>query len=182
MKAGKGKVVSIHYTLTDDSGKQIDSSRGTVPLEYVHGAGYILPKLEEHIEGKEPGESFSACISAKDGYGEYDDGLVVRVPRQDFETDLPLEPGMRFQAQTNAGPAVVTITRIEDDIVTVDANHELAGKNLHFDVEIVSVREATEQELSSGMTGGCSGCGGGSCGGNCGDGDCSCGGGCANCG
>ena len=181
MTITKDKVVSIHYTLTNDNGEEIDSSIGSTPLEYVHGRGYLLQKLEDELDGKNPGDKFSTVIAAKDGYGEYDEKLVTDVPRSDFDSDVELEPGMQFQAMTQEGGAViVTIKKVADNTVTIDGNHELAGVNLHFDVEVVDVREATEDEKASGRVGGsgCGGCGGGcGCGGECGP-DCSCGGGC----
>jgi FKBP-type peptidyl-prolyl cis-trans isomerase SlyD len=182
MTAATGTVVSINYTLKDKDGNEIDSSVGAEPLEFVQGACYLLPKLEEQIAGKNPGDKFSTVISAKDGYGEYDSGKVVKVPRSDFETDVDIEVGMQFQAQTEDGFAIVRVTEVSDDLVTVDANHELAGKELHFDIEVVDVREASEDELASGRVGGfsCGGCGGcgGDCGSDCGD----CGSGCSGCG
>ena len=96
-----------------------------------------------------------------------------------FETDMPIEVGMAFQAMTAVGPQIVRVTKVGEDKITVDANHELAGVRLHFDVEVAEVRDATEEELNP-QSCGCGGCGGG-CGGNCGD-DCNCGGGCGGCG
>ena len=179
MKVEQGKVVSINYTLKDDEGKLLDTSVGSTPLEYIHGAGYILPKLEEQITGLNPGDKFSTVLSAKDGYGEYNDGKVVDVPRENFDTTMEIEEGMQFQAETTEGPAIVTVKKVTDTTVTVDGNHELAGVNLHFDIEIIDVRNATEEELSYGLGGGCGGgCGGcGGCdGGSCDSGEC--GGGC----
>ncbi len=181
MLCEKDKVVSINYTLKGDDGNIIDSSEGKAPLEYLHGRNYLLPKLEEMITGKNPGDKFSAVLEAKDGYGEYNPDLVVDVPRSDFDTSMPIETGMAFQAMTDQGPRIVYVKEVKEDSVTIDGNHDLAGKRLHFDIEILDVREATVDELQSGMVGGgCGGCGGG-CGGDCG-GDCNCGGGCGGCG
>lgn len=187
MKAQKDLYVTINYTLKDDDGEIIDTSVGKEPLGYVHGNNFLLPKLEEIITDKEPGEKFSVVLEAKDGYGERDERLVAKVARENFDTDLPIEVGMQFQADTPAGPQIVKVTEVTPEQITVDANHELAGVRLHFDVEVVDVRQATQEEIDSlsGCGGGCGGCGG-SCGG-CGDGgcggcgddsDCSCGGGC----
>ena len=175
----KDKVVTINYTLTGDDGNLIDTSVGKEPLEYIHGNGYLLPKLEEQLEGKNVGDKIKADLSAKDGYGEYNDKLVAEVPRDQFDTDMEIEVGMAFQAQTSSGPQIVTVTKVTDEAVTVDANHELAGVNLHFDVEILGIREATGDELQNGLGGGCCGGGCGGCGGGCG-GDCE--GGCGGCG
>ena len=175
MKADKNSYVTINYTLKDDDGELIDSSVGKEPLEYIHGNGALLPKLEELITGKEPGEKFSVVLEAKDGYGERDERLVAKVPLENFDTSIQIEVGMQFQADTPAGPQIVKVTKVDGKEITVDANHELAGVRLHFDIEILDIREATQDELDSlnscGCGGGCGGCGG------CGDGDC--GGGCS---
>ena len=182
MTVENDKYVSINYTLKNDEGKTIDTSVGKEPLGYIQGRGMLLPKLEEQIAGKNPGDKFETVLEAKDGYGEYHKELVTDVDRSNFETDMPIEQGRMFQAMTAAGPQIVRVTKVTDDKVTVDGNHELAGVRLHFEVEIVEVRDATEEELAPrGCSGGCGGCGGG-CGGNgCGD-DCNCGGGCGGCG
>lgn len=183
MTVENDKYVSINYTLKDDEGKVIDSSEGKEALGYIQGRGMLLPKLEEQIAGKNPGDKFSTVLEAKDGYGEYHEELVTDVDRSNFETDMAIEPGMMFQAMTAAGPQIVRVTKVTDDKITVNGNHELAGVRLHFDVEIVEVRDATEEELApQGCGGVCGGCGGG-CGGSCGD-DCGgCGsGGCGSCG
>ncbi len=177
MLCEKDKVVSINYILKGDDGAVIDSSEGKGKLEYLHGHNYLLPKLEEMITGKNPGDKFSAVLEAKDAYGEYNPELVFDVPLSNFDTSVPMQVGMAFQAMTENGVSIVYVKEIKGDSVTVDANHDLAGKRLHFEIEIDSVRDATEDEIKSGMAGGssCGGCGG--CGGDCG-GDCSCGGEC----
>ncbi len=181
MNIQKNTLVAINYTLKDNDGNLIDSTKDSAPLEYIHGNNYLLPKLEELLEGKQTGDTFNADLKAADAYGEYDETLLVDVPRDSFEIDMPIEIGMQFQAMTPAGPQIVKVTKIQDSSVTVDANHELAGVDLHFEIEVVSVREATEEELAR-MSGGC-GCGGcsGDCSGGCGDAcgeGCGCGGGC----
>lgn len=184
MTVENDKYVSINYTLKNDEGKVIDSSEGKEPLGYIQGRGMLLPKLEEQIAGKNPGDKFETVLEAKDGYGEYHKELVTDVDRSNFETDMPIEPGMMFQAMTAAGPHIVRVTKVSDDKVTVDGNHELAGVRLHFAVEIVEVRDATEEELNPvGCGGGCGGCGGGCGNGGCGEGGCGDGGcGCSGCG
>lgn len=180
MKAENNKYVAIHYTLTDDEGQVIDKSREDNPLGFVMGKQAILPKLEEQILGKEVGDKLTAVLEPKDGYGEYDKTFVTEVDRKNFETENPIEIGMAFQAMTAMGPLIVRVTKITDDKITVDGNHELAGVRLHFDVELAEVRDATEEELNppSGCCGGgCGGCGG--CGDDCGEEGCGCGdGGC----
>ena len=182
MKIEKDKVVQIHYVLKDKDGTEIDSSKETGPLQYVHGNGYLIKGLESQLEGKEPGAKFTAFVEAKDAYGEYDEKLVVDVPRSQFDSSTEIEVGMQFQAESAVGPAIVTVKKVSPETITIDANHELAGKDLNFDVEVVDVRDMTEEEtaqMKSGCGGDCScdgGCGGG-CSSGCG-GDCSCEGGC----
>lgn len=179
MRIAKNTKVSILYTLYDEDGKVIDSS-GKKPLEYIHGNGQLIPGLEAMLEGKEPGLKFKAVVEPEEAYGTYNEKLVVDVPKEQFDPTLPIEVGMKFQATTSDGQVcLVRVTKISDDSITVDANHELAGKQLTFDIEIKDVKEATEEELAS-LNSGCGGCGGGcgSCGsdcGGCGSGSCNCG-------
>lgn len=179
MTVSKDKFVAIHYTLKDDDGKTIDSSYGAEPLAYIQGNNMLIPGLEKEMEGKSAGEKFSTVIKPEDAYGIYDDRLVAVVTRDKFQEGVPIEVGMKFQS----GPAIVTVTKIENDNITIDANHELAGKTLHFDIEVVEVKEPSEEDLAQFQNpgGGCGGCGGncgGDCGGNCNcgeGGECSCG-------
>jgi FKBP-type peptidyl-prolyl cis-trans isomerase SlyD len=150
MKVGKHKVVSIDYTLKDDDGTVIDSSQGGDPLAYIHGTGNIIPGLENALEGREQGENLSVSVAPGEGYGDRDDAMVQVVPRHLFEVESELQPGMQFQAHSDQGVSLVTITAVEGDQVTVDANHPLAGQNLHFDVTVVDVRDASEEELDHG--------------------------------
>ncbi|HEY8053903.1 MAG: peptidylprolyl isomerase [Steroidobacterales bacterium] len=150
-------VVSIHYTLKGDSGEVIDSSAGGEPLAYLHGHGNLVPGLERELTGKSAGDKLQMKIPAADGYGEYDEKLVQRVPRRTLKGIATVKVGMRLHAQTDQGPRPVTVTRITGDMVTLDGNHPLAGKNLNFDVEIAAVRAATEEELSHGHVHGAGG-------------------------
>jgi FKBP-type peptidyl-prolyl cis-trans isomerase SlyD len=134
MQATKEKVVSINYTLTDDQGKVLDTSSGRGPLSYLHGAGNIIPGLENALEGKSVGDSLNVTVPPGEGYGERDPDLVQNVPRDRFPADANIEVGDQFQAQTPSGRQVVTVVDVQDDAVTVDANHPLAGQALHFDV------------------------------------------------
>ena len=145
------KVVLIHYTLTDDSGEVLDTSSGREPLAYLHGKGNIIPGLESALMGKKAGEKLNVQVEPAEGYGERDEQLVQDVPRQAFENVGEVNPGMQFQAQTPQGQTrIVTVTQVADDVVTVDANHPLAGARLTFDVEITEVRDATAEELAHG--------------------------------
>ncbi len=150
MQIAQNSVVAFHYTLTNNAGEVLDSSEGREPLTYLHGAGNIIPGLEKELEGRAAGEKLTATIEPGDGYGEKQDQLVQQVPRDAFQGVESVEPGMQFQAQTEGGPLMVTVTGVEGDTVTVDGNHPLAGQTLNFDVEIATVREASEEEVEHG--------------------------------
>jgi FKBP-type peptidyl-prolyl cis-trans isomerase SlyD len=146
MVISKNKVASIHYTLRDDEGTIIDSSDGREPLLYLHGAGNLIPGMEEGLEGKSKGEKLNLKIEPEKGYGEKDENLIQEVPRSAFG-DQEVKPGMRFS--TNQGGAV-TVTDVGLTSITVDGNHPLAGVPLNFAVEVIEVRNATEDELTHG--------------------------------
>jgi len=150
MQIIENSVVSFHYTLTDKDGKVIDSSNGNAPLTYMHGVGQIVPGLENALVGKTVGEKLDVNVSAAEGYGEHHDFMVQQVPREAFQGVDDIEPGMQFQAQTPQGGMTVTVTAVDETTVTVDGNHPLAGQDLFFAVEIMSVRAATEEEISHG--------------------------------
>ena len=150
MAIQKDDVVGMHYTLKDDSGKTLETSKGQDPVIFLQGAGNIIDGLDAALLGKEGGDKVDITVEPEDGYGERDDALIQDVPRSDFEGIEDLEVGMRFQAETDNGPLPVRITAIEGDTVTVDGNHELAGVRLHFSVSIESVRVATIEELEHG--------------------------------
>ena len=150
MLVARDTVVTIHYTLTNDSGELLDSSAGGEPLAYIHGGGNIIAGLEQAHEGKTAGERLVVAIPAEKGYGERDAALVQRVPRRALQAGGELKAGMRFTAQTEHGPRQVLVRRINGDMVTVDGNHPLAGQALNFDVEITAVRVASEEELAHG--------------------------------
>jgi FKBP-type peptidyl-prolyl cis-trans isomerase SlyD len=144
------KVVLIHYTLKNDAGETLDSSSGGEPLAYLHGQGNLIPGLEKALEGKQAGDKLSVSVEPGAGYGQRDDKLVQQVPRRQFG-GANVQPGMQFHAQTSQGQTrVVTVTNIAGDMVTVDGNHPLAGENLHFDVEVTEVRDASAEELEHG--------------------------------
>jgi FKBP-type peptidyl-prolyl cis-trans isomerase SlyD len=150
MSITQDQVVSIHYTLKDDAGEVIDSSGSGEPLTYLHGHGNLIPGLERELTGKSAGDKLSVMIAPTDGYGEYDRELVQHVPRRTLKGVTDLKVGMRLQAQTPEGPRALAVTHLAGDMVTLDGNHPLAGKNLNFEVAITAVRDATEEELSHG--------------------------------
>jgi FKBP-type peptidyl-prolyl cis-trans isomerase SlyD len=150
MQIAQDTVVSIHYTLTDDAGETVDSSAGGDPLFYLHGNGNLVPGLENALEGKQAGDKIQVTVAPADGYGEYDKQLVQRVPRRAFKGVADVKTGMQFQVQSDQGPRSVTVTNVAGDMVTVDGNHPLAGKNLNFAVEVMEVRKPSEEELAHG--------------------------------
>ena len=150
MVAEKEKVVSFDYTLKDDAGNELDSSEGHDPLSYLHGVGNIIPGLESALEGKSTGESLSVTVPPELAYGDRDEGLVGEIPKDQFDGIEDLAVDMQIQAETEDGPRLVTITAIEGETVTIDANHALAGMTLHFDVKLTEIRDATAEEIEHG--------------------------------
>lgn len=150
MQIGKDKVVSIDYTLTGPEGQVLDSSKGRGPLNYLHGNNNIIPGLEQALEGKNPGEQMTVTVPPEQAYGQKDQNLVQDVPRSAFKGVQEIRAGMQFQAQSPQGSRVVTVVDVQDETVKIDANHPLAGMPLKFDVQVVDVRDATQDELSHG--------------------------------
>ena len=179
MTIAKDRVVTIDYSLKDSEGDLLDSSSGAEPLIYLHGNDNIIKGLEKHLEGKEAGDLVDCVVPAAEGYGERDESLVFKVDKSEFGPDTKVEVGMQFEAHGEQGAQIVTVVGIESSEVTIDANHPLAGEELHFSVKVVDVREATSEELEHGhVHGGCDcedcGCEDDQCG--CGDGGgCDCG-------
>ncbi|MEZ4316464.1 MAG: peptidylprolyl isomerase [Myxococcota bacterium] len=147
-----GKVVLFHYTLTDDDGAVLDTSRERgEPMPYLHGASNIVPGLETQMTGKAVGDRFVADVAPEDGYGEHNGMSPQPVPRQEFPPNVQLRPGMQLMAQTEGGQAIpIWIASVEADTVFIDMNHPLAGKTLHFDVEVTGIRDATADEQAHG--------------------------------
>jgi len=157
MQISKHKVVTLDYTLTNDDGEVLDTSKGQEPLAYIHGTGFMIPGLENALEGKSAGNSFSVTVEPRDGYGERDDELVKIVEKSMFEGVGELEEGMQFQAESDDGVEVVRILAVEGDKVTVDGNHPLADTTLNFEVQVVGVREASQEEVEHGHVHGAGG-------------------------
>ena len=194
MKITQNAVVEFSYELEVD-GQVVDHTTKERPLDYIHGTGSLLPKLEAHIEGMEPGDKFDVTLSPADSYGEVDPNRIIDLPKAAFEVngeireDL-LVPGNTIPMMNSMGGVIPgVVIEVSEDSVKMDLNHQMAGKTLHFTGEVLSVREATEKELTEGLHGefvhtcGCGGCHGGDCGGGCEgghcgeghDGDCGCG-------
>jgi FKBP-type peptidyl-prolyl cis-trans isomerase SlyD len=149
MQIASQKVITIDYTLRDEAGELLDSSVDDGPLSYLHGSGNIIPGLESALEGKSEGDSLKVVVAPENAYGERDESLVQTVPRDRFP-DGDIEVGMRFRAQANGGPRVLTVVAVNDSDVTIDANHPLAGRTLSFDVTVRNVRDASAEELAHG--------------------------------
>jgi FKBP-type peptidyl-prolyl cis-trans isomerase SlyD len=149
MKIEKDRAVRFHYTVGEVGQPATESSNGGEPLAILIGHGNIIPGLEKAMEGREAGETFSVDVPAADAYGERKEGLTQRIPKKHFGNQK-LEPGMQVVLQTNFGPRAVTIEKVGLTAVDVDINHPMAGKDLHFDIEIVDVREASQEEIAHG--------------------------------
>ena len=146
-----GQVVIIHYTLKNDQGDTLDSSVGSDPLPYLHGAGNIVPGLEGALAGKSVGDSVDVVVAPEEGYGVRNPAAVQDVPREAFPADAEVEPGVQFVMQGEGGQVIpVWVVAVEGDTVTLDGNHPLAGQSLHFSVTIESTREPTEEEKTHG--------------------------------
>lgn len=150
LRVESGRVVAMQYSLQVD-GEMIDASEEGAPLEYLHGFGNIIPGLEREMEGLKIGESKHVIVKPEDGYGERDEEAFIDVPRSDFPTNLHLEEGTGLRLEGEHGePIYARIDRLDENQVRLDFNHPLAGKELHFDVKVVGLRAATEEELEHG--------------------------------
>jgi FKBP-type peptidyl-prolyl cis-trans isomerase SlyD len=151
MLIGDNLIVSMHYKLTDDDGDVLDSSEGSEPLAYLHGAGNLIPGLENALTGKAEGDCLQVRVEPADGYGEIMPDLVQIVERDAFEGVDSLEEGMELEAETPDGSVQsILVVKADGDEITIDANHPLAGVMLNFDIDIIDVREATAEEISHG--------------------------------
>lgn len=150
MQVANNMAVSIHYTLTNDAGEVLDSSIGQETLDYLHGTGNIISGLENAITGKSVGDKFNVRIAPEDAYGEIHEDRVQVISRDMFEGIDDIQVGMQFHADVSHGPGVVTVVSVNDDEITIDGNHPLAGMTLTFDVEVVDARPATSEEMDHG--------------------------------
>lgn len=149
MKVEKDRVVAFHYTVSEQGQEPSESSVGQAPMSVLIGHNNIIPGLEAAMEGKSAGDKFDVEVAAADAYGERREGMTQRIPKKHFQ-GAKLEPGMQAVLQTNMGPRAVTIEKVGMTVVDVDLNHPMAGKDLHFAIEITNVREATAEELEHG--------------------------------
>ncbi|MCR5841312.1 MAG: peptidylprolyl isomerase [Bacteroidales bacterium] len=175
MKVENNKVVAVSYKL-EVEGKIADQSAPGQPLEYIHGTGMLLPKFEAALAGKEPGDGFDFVLSPEDGYGTYDPSYKIDLPKSAFAIDGKVREDLLVVGRTipmlnQAGQVVQgTVAEVTEMAVTMDFNHPMAGKTLHFTGQVESVRAASDKELTEGLHGeylppeeGCGGCHGGGC-------------------
>jgi FKBP-type peptidyl-prolyl cis-trans isomerase SlyD len=159
MKISENKVVVLHYAVSDSDDTLIDSSYDHSPLSIIHGTGYLIPGLEDALTDHITGDKFEVAVSAENAYGDRHDEFVQTVPKSMFESVEDLEVGSQLRATTDDGEQTVIVIDVTDEEITVDGNHPLAGIDLKFDVEILEVRDATEDELQHGHVHGEGGCG-----------------------
>jgi FKBP-type peptidyl-prolyl cis-trans isomerase SlyD len=144
------KVVTFHYTLSDEQGEQLESSREGDPMTYLHGTGNIIPGLEKAMAGKAAGDRFEVTVEPAEAYGERNESAIQRIPAKHFKQAGRLKPGKVVVMQTRQGPRQLTVVKVGRFNVDVDTNHPMAGLSLTFDVEVTDVRDATDEEVSHG--------------------------------
>jgi FKBP-type peptidyl-prolyl cis-trans isomerase SlyD len=159
MKITKNSVVVMHYAVSDSEDTLIDSSYDDKPMEIIQGTGYLIPGLEDALENHEAGDKFEVAVECEQAYGPRHDDYVQSVPKEALAGVEDLTLGTQLRATTDDGEQTVIVIDIQDDVITVDGNHPLAGIDLKFDVEILEVREATEDELKHGHVHSEGGCG-----------------------
>ena len=151
MPIGVNKVVTIHYTLKDEDGNLLDSTIGAQPFSFLSGHDQIIPKLEEEIDPMLIGTKKTIFLQAEEAYGLHNEQLFQVISKNDFPEDLEIKVGMQFVTNAPDGSQMpFTIAAIDDDNVTIDFNHPLAGKNLEFDIHLIDVRDATPEEIAHG--------------------------------
>jgi FKBP-type peptidyl-prolyl cis-trans isomerase SlyD len=152
---GARKVVTIDYTLRNAAGDVLDSSDGSEPLTYLHGANQIVPGLERALDGLDTGAERDVVVAPEDGYGAADPAGIFTIPRAAFPPDLVVAAGDTFMGENDDGEGLpVRVVEVRDDAILVDANHPLAGVTLYFHVSVRDVRDATLEELMHGGAGG----------------------------
>jgi FKBP-type peptidyl-prolyl cis-trans isomerase SlyD len=157
MKITGNMYVAIDYCLTLESGEEINRSPAGNPWAFIAGTGQIIPGLENKLKGMAAGDDAKITVEPEDAYGQIREDLFQVIPRDQIPADMKIEPGMTFQAQRPHGLVTFSVKSVDDDTVTIDLNHPLSGKRLHFDVKVVEVREASAEELAA-VSGSC-GCG-----------------------
>ena len=159
MKIAKNNVVVMHYAVSDNDGTLIDSSYDDKPMAIIQGTGYLIPGLDEALIDRQTGDKFEVAVACEQAYGERHEDYVQTVPREVLAGVEDLGLGTQLRATTDDGEQTVIVIDVQDDQITVDGNHPLAGLDLSFDVEVIEVREATADELEHGHVHGEGGCG-----------------------
>ena len=149
MKIQDNVYVSIEYTLSLDSDEVIDRSDPSKPFSFIFGASQVIVGLQKELEGMEQGQSATFTVEPEEGYGQPIQELFREIPREQFPGDMDIEPNMVFEASGPQGPVRLRVESVNDEVVVADMNHPLAGERLHFDVEVVEVREARDEELEA---------------------------------
>lgn len=152
MKISKNTVPSLTYTLKNDEGEVLDQASKENPFFYLHGHAGVIVGLEKALEGKETGDNLILNISPAEAYGERKEDFIQDMPLDMF-ADIDkseLHVGAQFQAETNQGMQIVTVNKIGAETITIDGNHPMAGLTLHFDIDVIDVRAATEEETAHG--------------------------------
>jgi FKBP-type peptidyl-prolyl cis-trans isomerase SlyD len=147
MQITQHKHVTLGYKLKDDKGVLLDSTEDRDPFAYIHGTGSIIPAIEQALVGKAPGDDVNLRIPSEHAYGERNENLVFTTSITSFDNADNLSPGVRVRVRTSSGEQILSITNIDDDQVTLDGNHPLAGVNLNFEISVVGVRDCTPEEL-----------------------------------
>lgn len=150
MTIKKNKVVSFHYSVSNEAGEVVDSSRERTPMTYFHGANNIVPGLEKALEGRSEGDAFQVTVAPAEAYGERDDNKLQRISSKHFKNPKKIKPGQMLVLKTRQGPIQVKVLKVGRFNLDVDANHPLAGQTLTFDVEVTSIRDATKEEIAHG--------------------------------
>jgi len=157
MQIADGTVASFHYTLRGEDGAELESSRGGDPVAYLHGHGNILPALEERLAGHAHGDTLAVTLAPEQAYGLRRADSVQRVPLKHIHARGRLQPGMVVAVQTEHGARQVTVLKVGKFNVDVDSNHPLAGRTLSFDIEVLEVRAASDEEMAHGHAHGAGG-------------------------
>ena len=150
MQIARNRVVTLDFKMFSEENEVLESSQEEGPLVYMHGIGELPEGLEEELDGKQAGDAVDVTLAPEDAYGEYDASLVQAVPREQFEELDDIKVGMRFEAETDEGPRVVHVIALEDDKVIVDGNEPYAGRTVRFEVKVLGVRQASEDEIDHG--------------------------------
>lgn len=146
----KNKIVTLSYSLKNSDGEEMSRADSKEPFSYLHGSSQIVPGLEKAMDGMKVGDKKEVKLSPEEGYGEEIADLKVFIQRSQFPEDMQLAPGQQFSADVSGTQRVFTVKEVQDEQVLVDGNHPLAGKTLHFSVEVIGIRDATQEELDHG--------------------------------